>query len=214
MTHFLNKWQFTISDEARNLCSPKGISRSYPDEALWLGNGTRHCLLFLPSYRYNAEAGGGSGSWEISNCQGEYVVGRQREFFHLHRNAWYYYGIFECVGMSFITTEDVLKLSTSRIVDNIHKRTILHSDLVPPLITKMVQNMYAQGVLKVHCIGLRCVGFNHGLDNALRSKKQSKNVTPHIIPIPGNGPTGSSGSASRKRGHSGGHGQSKRSKNN
>jgi len=215
MNHFSKKMHFAISDEARNICTPNSILTSNGDEAIWPGNGAAHCLVVFPAYRYNGKARG-SGSWETSHFHDEYTehVGQQREFFHLHHGAWFYYGIFEYVGMSLITTEDVLKLSSSRVVENIYKRTVIFPELVPPVITKMVKNMYAEGVLRVRCLGLRCVGFNHQLDKAIRTDEQSNNATPHVIPIPGSRFAGSNGSGSKKRGHSSGrgHGQSKKSK--
>lgn len=37
-------------------------------------------------------------------------------------------------------------------------------------ICKVVERMYSDGVLKTECLGLQCVGFNHGLNGALSQK--------------------------------------------
>lgn len=39
--------------------------------------------------------------------------------------------------------------------------------------TRILQNLFPGGTLKADCVGLQCIGFNHGLYDALRRRFQA-----------------------------------------
>jgi len=158
--------------------------------------------MFLPMHRHNPKAG--EGAWERTAFQ-EHISsnGQQvRELFHLCDRAWFYYSTFECVGSTTLTMDEVRQLnpSSSRIIEYLHRRTLLFADLVPPVITRMVQNMYAEGVLKVQCLGFRCVGFNTELHDTLQASANSNRTNGVPISVPKEGTTSTRSGLKRGRG--------------
>ncbi|OBZ78973.1 hypothetical protein A0H81_00681 [Grifola frondosa] len=162
--------KFVIPKTARDICVSDGWCSYSKHETIWPDSVTTHCLVFAPMHWYNGKGNDGKGAWEktISHQEQKLRPGQKRDLFYLEGRSWYYYGTFECVGVTAMSSDQAQNLRPD-LMEYVEKRTVLFPDLVPPFITKMVHSMYAEGVLKVECFGMRCVGFNHELDQALRS---------------------------------------------
>ena len=64
----------------------------------------------------------------------------------------------------------------------IQTRTITSPNLVPPIIVKLIEDMYKQNVLNVACTGWQWAGYNQELADALL--RQPEAALPTIIPVP------------------------------
>lgn len=213
LDHFSAELRLSIPPEVLQTFTQNAIISSNIDEIIWSKHGQKHGVMIVPTYRYNAKAQRGQGSWQASGLLEDLVknVGQKRELFYMHDRRWFYNGLYEYVGMTAMITRDVRHMGSTRVTDNAIKRTVLFPDLVPPITKTMVQNMYEEGVLKVSCLGLKCVGFNHNLYRALQEELGTRNKRATIIHVPQEGATDLN---TKKRAHTaGGHrGQSKKAK--
>lgn len=141
-------------------------------------------IAFTPLHQFNPKAKGGSGSWQ--KYYSHTTKGQKRDLFYKDKNLWFYLGIFECLSVGSIALEGVRGLDRVvgffgrfymtviltvifQVEEALYNRTILSHDLVPPIVRKMVPNMYTVGALQVHYLSLRCVGFNQELYSSLNS---------------------------------------------
>ncbi|KAI6140412.1 hypothetical protein BKA82DRAFT_4398319 [Pisolithus tinctorius] len=97
------------------------------------------------------------------------VLGHMREptecFYHKD-GKWYYAGTYKAFRMDDLTTQEWELLSTET-TQAIIKETLAGRKNVSPQNTYEASQLYAAGALKVSCVGLQCIGFNHEVYHAV-----------------------------------------------
>ncbi|KIO05607.1 hypothetical protein M404DRAFT_140722, partial [Pisolithus tinctorius Marx 270] len=97
------------------------------------------------------------------------VLGHMREptecFYHKD-GKWYYAGTYKAFRMDDLTTQEWELLSTET-TQAIIKETLAGRKNVSPQNTYEASQLYAAGALKVSCVGLQCIGFNHKVYHAV-----------------------------------------------
>ncbi|KAH9946779.1 hypothetical protein B0H21DRAFT_382174 [Amylocystis lapponica] len=177
---------FILTKEIKALSDATTVVKYTREEVIWPDEGYARCLVLSPIHRYIPGARKGNGLWErIGSPHSRH---RTTDLFLQNKNACHYMGTFKSAGSTTLSLSDVKKLG-SRYSDHIEKRTAVSSDLVPPVITNMMKKMYAEGVLKIECFGLRCIGFNKNLDKTFQVGAGKRKAT--TIAVPKEGSTGS-----------------------
>ncbi|KAL6302206.1 hypothetical protein BKA93DRAFT_794007 [Sparassis latifolia] len=191
---------FCLSKAARGLCMPGDVIRGSYNDLVWPQASFGHCVLLTPLYFINPMAQSGIATWEKSGfVEGlKELPSQQRDLFYRQQDVWYYYGTFECIGSATLPAHEIRKIVNGpKFIERVEQRTTPSSELVPPVISKMIQNMYAEGILTIACIGFRYVGYNRKLDIVLQAEMAGKT----IIPVPKEGSTGPAASVTSKRRH-------------
>jgi len=148
---------------------PYGSMRYSHSEFVWKHPGSPLFLALGPMHVFNAKVNGGEGGWERSVYQRDLAErpNQLREIFFLHEHAWHYYGTYECVGAAALSVEQLEKLGQASLIAYAEKRTLLDTDRVAPHMSKLIHNMYAEGILKLEVFGYQRVGFNEALNAVL-----------------------------------------------
>ncbi|GBE78307.1 hypothetical protein SCP_0111920 [Sparassis crispa] len=191
---------FCLSKAARGLCMPGDVIRGSYNDLVWPQASFGHCVLLTPLYFINPMAQSGIATWEKSGFveRLKELPSQQRDLFYRQQDVWYYYGTFECIGSATLPAHEIRKIVNGpKFIERVEQRTTPSSELVPPVISKMIQNMYAEGILTIACIGFRYVGYNRKLDIVLQAEMAGKT----IIPVPKEGSTGPAASVTSKRRH-------------
>ena len=100
--------------------------------------------------------------------------------------TWVYLGAYKCTFDEIVDFEAVKDLHHSvrllvllcihRLISSqarqypVIRTTVMHRNLVPPVVENVIEAMISGGILKVQCFGLECVGFSEQLDQALHDK--------------------------------------------
>ncbi|KAF8844070.1 hypothetical protein BDN67DRAFT_963566 [Paxillus ammoniavirescens] len=155
--------QAKIPKDLLSMCQGPYFMNS--NEVIWSLSGIALGLVIKPTVQYNPRSGG--GTWTKLND--DFGVGKQMDICYLVGNAWHYIGTYERIGDSNATTiaPETLRHLDRKKVEHVSKQTTLFQDLVPPSQTRMIENMYTNGVIKLQCIGIRCVGFNQAFSQGL-----------------------------------------------
>ncbi|KAF9229470.1 hypothetical protein BS17DRAFT_771509 [Gyrodon lividus] len=135
------------------------------NEVIWSASGIAFGLVIKPMFQYNPKSNG--GTWMKLN--NEFDVGQRMDICYLTGKAWHYIGTYERIGDCGAMTiaPATLQHLVPGKVEYASKRTTLFPDLVPPSQTRMIENMYTKGVIKLQCFGIRCVGFNQAFSKEL-----------------------------------------------
>ncbi|TFK57332.1 hypothetical protein OE88DRAFT_1722245 [Heliocybe sulcata] len=155
-----------------------------PQDTCWGDNGKALGVTFVPMHRYNPEKG--VQGWEHCGLS-SYEKGGQYELIYLENGQWCYFGTYEALEIRSIPFEKVKELGPD-IQKCLIVRTITNRDFAPPILSAMLQSMYASGALRVECMAIRRIGFNSNLYNDLLGRPSRKGVTeklPAYIPTPG-----------------------------
>lgn len=88
------------------------------------------------------------------------------ECFYHKDGKWYYAGTYKAFRMDDLTTQEWELLSTET-TQAIIKETLAGRKNVSPQNTYEAGQLYAAGALKVSCVGLQCIGFNHEVYHAV-----------------------------------------------
>ncbi|KAI0762882.1 hypothetical protein C8Q74DRAFT_1371859 [Fomes fomentarius] len=153
------------------LCALDGFMLKTREELVWspTSPGKTHYLDFGPSHRYNPELKASTGAWEpASNQKGRDACS---DLFYLQQRAegpsWRYMGTYQCVGERLCRMKEIEDVMHTHVYGSICQGTMLAKEMIPPLLTGMVKNMYECGALKIMCRGWIRIGFNQKLVNAL-----------------------------------------------
>ncbi|KII85277.1 hypothetical protein PLICRDRAFT_179010 [Plicaturopsis crispa FD-325 SS-3] len=133
-------------------------------EIVWPESGElTHCVVLAPRHTQLSEG------WvkPFSVTEGE-----QRDVFYLEGAAWRYIGIFECVQSNTHLTFEQLRSFKPEILAELLKRTIRKPSLIPPVVSKAIEQLYQVGALTVQGFGLRRVGFNEQLYDVLQAERR------------------------------------------
>ncbi|KIK94872.1 hypothetical protein PAXRUDRAFT_421329 [Paxillus rubicundulus Ve08.2h10] len=128
------------------------------NEVIWSPSGIALGLVIKPTFQYNPKSNG--GTWV--KLKNDFDVGKQMDICYLVGKEWHYIGTYERIGDSNVTTmaTETLRHLDPKKVEYASERTTLFQDLVPPSQSRMIENMYTKGVIKLQCFGIRCIGFN------------------------------------------------------
>ncbi|KAM5535367.1 hypothetical protein V8D89_010889 [Ganoderma adspersum] len=146
-------------------------------ECEWSPNGFSRGLHLLPSFVYDPTALGGDGGW-IRNQKGARLRRKKGqikwEVLYQRQNEWYYYGTYQCVGRSPVTTEEfkTKELGTkdkSLALDTV----ILHKDQVAPVVLSFISALCNDGLLAFDLWGLERIGFNQSFNDNLKMHKKA-----------------------------------------
>ncbi|OCH96510.1 hypothetical protein OBBRIDRAFT_7416 [Obba rivulosa] len=139
-------------NKIKDVCGIDSFLTTKADEVIWPDTATDRCIIVTPMYRWNPDLSG-SGAWEP-------VLRAQS----LHADPLRVHDLVHFNGKRAFGTN---------IVQSVLSRTTLKHDMVPPMIKRMTRRMYSDGILKVECFGMRCVGFNQALFDALQAHPNS-----------------------------------------
>ncbi|KAI0757107.1 hypothetical protein C8Q80DRAFT_77801 [Daedaleopsis nitida] len=143
------------------------------EDVVWSQGEDYHTRFLLPepSHHYHPTHNGSKGTW-VTNCDSD-RLGKQTEFFHYQKGLqglrWRYMGTYQHVGICVHPLKvygDVIK---PELLKRICQQTMLSKDMIPPVLTKMVRQMYDSRVLKIACTAWRRAGYNRDLADALRA---------------------------------------------
>jgi len=166
------------------------------NEVIWSPSGIALGLVVKPTFQYNPKSQG--GVW--TRLKDEFDVGKQMDVCCSSSESsktFRYLGTYERVGdqdAMMIASESLKSLGSEKL-NHASKCTTLYPDLVSPSQTRMVNNMYKQGVIKLQCFVIRCVAVNQTFTEKLRDKYASsvqRNLSDHNV---------SRGARKRKREH-------------
>ncbi|KAI1797778.1 hypothetical protein LXA43DRAFT_981996 [Ganoderma leucocontextum] len=152
-----------------------------PYECKWPPNGFSRGLHLLPTFVYDPTARSGDGGW-IRNQKGTRVRRKNGqikwEVLYQRQNEWYYYGTYQCVGCSPITTgESETEGFGAKRQININKAlaldtVVLHKAQVAPIVLSFISALCNDGLLTCDLWGLQRTGFNHSFNDSLMTHKK------------------------------------------
>ncbi|KAG6885366.1 hypothetical protein C0993_002696 [Termitomyces sp. T159_Od127] len=166
---------------------------------MWCPECEEHGYFYTPAFKCSTNPRVATAHrWSLVD-----VIGRMNkptvECFFNKDGTWYYAGVYTAFRLADLTTKEWAALPTE-VIQLIVKETIVARKNTSPQNVYEVTQLYAAGALKVACVALQCVGFNHGMYRALleqaRVFTQSKwnaatgKVSPAPPSVPGLG-TGS-----------------------
>lgn len=129
-------------------------------------------LVILPTHRFFPEGhrmGTDKCRWESGNPF--LNTGEVRDLFLRREDfTWVYLGAYKCTFDEIVDFEAVKDLHHSARQYPVIRTTVMHRNLVPPVVENVIEAMISGGILKVQCFGLECVGFSEQLDQALHDK--------------------------------------------
>ncbi|KAH7921238.1 hypothetical protein BV22DRAFT_1132463 [Leucogyrophana mollusca] len=204
---------FKLPEHAISLCA-EGVLHYNSKQLMWSPSGVALGLVVTHPFQFNPKVG--SGQW--TKWRAEIMdIGVKKEVFCLNTRGWFYMGTYERASSCLTMPVDKLKDLDPK-ARYIFKRTVLNQDFIPPSQTRMVENMYTQGVLKVELFGIRCVGFNQALNAELiRAGNEKRSKPPRTLQgIPILTPEdswGRKGPGGKKRKRSDGAGRAPKGKN-
>ncbi|OJT12681.1 hypothetical protein TRAPUB_10779 [Trametes pubescens] len=151
------------------LCSPHGFAMRRSGEVVWPSDppSRAHCLFFSSTHHYDPKAHNSKGGW-ASVWDMRAHTDKTKEVFYLKAQKWFYAGTYECQKRSILPFSEISVLEKQHKHD-LQQRTVLNSDMVAPMLVKMIRDMYDCGALKIVCTGWCRIGFNDKLADALRS---------------------------------------------
>ncbi|PIL32066.1 hypothetical protein GSI_06770 [Ganoderma sinense ZZ0214-1] len=157
------------------------VLRSY--ECEWSSNGFSRGLHLLPSFVYDPTARGGDGGWTM-NQKGARLrrkMGQLKwEVLYQRQNEWFYYGTYQCVGCSSVTTgeSEMRELGSVGTKGQTHKSltldtVVVHKDQVAPIVLDFISALCNDGLLALDLWGLERIGFNQSFNASLRTHKKA-----------------------------------------
>ncbi|KAF9240931.1 hypothetical protein BU15DRAFT_61245 [Melanogaster broomeanus] len=126
--------------------------------------GSYQVLSSSQLFQYNPKNNG--GTWTKLNDTISMLVNGWT-ICYLVDKAWHYLGTYERTGDCMTIGNRNFTAPGSKKLQYASQRTTLFQDLVPPSQTRMVENMYTTGVIKLQCFGIRCVGFDQDFSEEL-----------------------------------------------
>ncbi|KAI0094711.1 hypothetical protein BDY19DRAFT_988519 [Irpex rosettiformis] len=168
---FSNVLDFQLPKGAADLMTSSSLRFSHA-ELIWKSPGADRFLALVPAKLFDPTHNRGQGKWASGVVLQELTGKRnqRRELFFLHDHAWHYYGEYECVGSVPLTAKEVEEIGSAQKVAYAEKRTLLDPERAPPGMTKQIHDMYAEGSLKIQCLGFRRVRYNEPLNKLLEEK--------------------------------------------
>lgn len=148
---------------------------SFGNEEVAHKSGTfSHLLRILPEFAFNTNPR--KPDWQKNSSYAEMskiAPGDLREIFYHNNSQWFYYGTYECVGLTLLPASAIKNIGP-KYMSYAERHTTFSAHLLPAIVTDMIHNLYATGILKVACFGFQYVGFNTQLDAALHPQAKGK----------------------------------------
>ncbi|KAG6876599.1 hypothetical protein C0992_012307 [Termitomyces sp. T32_za158] len=183
----------------------------YATTTMWCPECEEHGYFYTPAFKCSTNPRVATAHrWSLVDVIGR--MNKPTECFFNKDGTWYYAGVYTAFRLADLTTKEWTALP-AEVTQLIVKETIVARKNTSPQNVYEVTQLYAAGALKVACVALQCVGFNHGMYRALleqaRVFTQSKwtAATGKASPVPPSVPgLGSGGSIRWAGGFSGGDG--------
>ncbi|GBE86174.1 hypothetical protein SCP_0900510 [Sparassis crispa] len=167
LKHVKKNLQGCLTKEIKALCAEEPLVVN--ELFMWASKESQHAIVLSPAFEYHA--GVGNKLW-VKTTDHECLLGQTREvFFHDQLTSrWNYAGTFKCLNLFTLITKEYKQLSKF-VKSAVMRRTLRTPHLIPPIVKKLIADLYDKGVAKVECTGLQCIGFNHDLYDSLKALK-------------------------------------------
>ncbi|KAI0374275.1 hypothetical protein BV20DRAFT_1118312 [Pilatotrama ljubarskyi] len=138
------------------------------EDALWIEDEIERTILLAPSFVYVPSDRQGKGVWKAREINGllKKDQGRYSDIICKTSGAYYYLGRFECLHFSPVSLETASGFSAQaarRAVD----ATVTSPEEVAPVVSRLVDDMYRDGVLSLEYFALQRCSFDHVTATAL-----------------------------------------------
>ncbi|OBZ65259.1 hypothetical protein A0H81_14770 [Grifola frondosa] len=148
-----------LPNQIRQLCAADGVIYA-PGCTKICAETPKVAFVVYPTYTYRSRK---PHYFERHSLPAEFR-GQTRELFHNYHGKIYYVGTYKCLDGSGLLTEQKMTKHVMSMLNDVVRITMLQCNRI---LRPLFEDGFQKGILTVNIMGLRCVGFNKKLYDAL-----------------------------------------------
>ncbi|KAH7908917.1 hypothetical protein BJ138DRAFT_300618 [Hygrophoropsis aurantiaca] len=161
---FSSTERLQINELALSTCTSDGIFECNNHQVQWSRDRIALGVIVRPAFQYNPEEPKRIWQKVLSFIE----MGQTKDMMYWNSSGWHYMGTYECITPTYPISMDKLKsLKCLDESNNILNHIVPRTDSLSPIQKGILLELYDAGILMFEFFGLKCVGYNEKLRDAL-----------------------------------------------